>query len=760
MRFAPDYSIYKKRTLLVAGLLSLVVVLIAFLNYQTDDEVNIGVYDYVNVPECADYSGGVISVTEGMGLSSDSVIAEMPTLHVDAGRYTYDLDHQNTDTIYAVVLDGDRELGRFSIPENEINTHITFNTENNLYNLRIRFLYSGKGDATIKRGILYAEGRPFYYDTVLYAALILLAIWLLSYLMIRWDFFHMDPKDKIVFCGITVFLILINYLYYRPFSNNGSDISFHIARMEATYNEMIKGGQLPIVMYTDALHGRGMIGVLYPSLFLIIPALLRMIHISADGAMRVFFIIINITTCGTAYYTSRRLTGSKYKAAYFTVLYGVLLYRVTTITYRYAYGETQAFIFMPLVLLGLYEVTVGDKKKWGILSIGMTGLIQCHVISTIQAAIICSIFGIIFVDKLIFEKRIIQTGLAALFSVLLNLWYIIPFMTYYRSDVDTKTHLSNGDMSYITYFFTDMLRLFPNTSDGGQRHHQMGLVGLWLLALVGLSLYYEMKKAEHTAKDRFAITAVASGLLFMLVASKSFPWMTVMKFEGIYNMAKAIQFSSRFYLGGECLMLIGSCISLGDDISIFTPNPQKRDDMVGVRRVIAIGVLVLAIFQAYAVVDSYIASMDPFVGAKEARYIPDILDGFVDDYVPEGYWDSDEGFPSEPTSPDAEISGYIHDHLNTSFSYLAKTDTYVDVPLVYYIGYEAKQDDGQTLYMEKGDHGCMRVFLSKAEAPCNVVIDYVGSLSWKIAVLISALSALGFLYILIRQRYRLFSHVS
>ena len=735
-----DKTIYSKRIIFATVVFCCFVVGVAFFNYQCDDELYIGVSDYINVPECADYSDGVITVNDSMGLKADTIIAEMPAVHVDSGKYVYDLDHQNDSNIKAVLFDDDIVIGRYEIPADELNTRIEFSSNHNLYNLKISFLYSGTGTATIKRGILYSSNRPFYYDTILYAILIILASVCVSFFLIRVDFLNLSIKEKMCISGGILFLILINYMYFRPFSVVGPDTEYHIARMEATYNEL-RNGQFPIVMYSDALHGRGMVAVMYPYLLLTLPAILRMIHISADGAIRIFFISVNLATCFTSYYSAKRMTRDRIKATYFMMLYCLLLYRITTMTFRFAYGEMQAFIFMPLVVLGLYELLVEDKTRWMILTIGMSGLIQSHIISTLQAVCMCIVFGVVFLDVLLRDKRIIQVILVAVTTLFTNLWYIVPFLTYYRSDLDTETHLANGKMSYITYYITDMLRLFPNTAAGGQRHHQMGLIGLWMIVMVAVAVYILLKEQMYDCRDRFAITALVLGALFIFAATKTFPWSTMEKFEKAYNMATSIQFSSRLYLGGECLLLFGSMIAISDFFNYVRDTDRMPYAKTTFLKIGAIGLLIVAAFQAYSVSDSYLESINPFTDSRVQRFTADIADRFADDYVPEGYWDDDERFPDVPVSPDAEITDYYHHLLDTEFSASSDISTYVDLPLVYYEGYEAYLGDGTSLSIEKGDYGCIRIDLPKVDNE-TVYIKYIGFGYWKYAMIVSIITVM------------------
>ena len=54
-------------------------------------------------------------------------------------------------------------------------------------------------------------------------------------------------------------------------------------------------------------------------------------------------------------------------------LYVFSLYRFTDIYVRGALGEVLAFIFMPVALIGIYEVLWGDEKKWSWLMTGYSG---------------------------------------------------------------------------------------------------------------------------------------------------------------------------------------------------------------------------------------------------------------------------------------------------------------------------------------------------------------------------------------------------
>lgn len=722
----------KRKLIIVSVFLILFVAATAFLNYQTDDELYFGTEDYIDVPEGADYTNGVVTVDDSMGLSEGDVIAETPEIHLDAGGYYLDIDHQSETDLQVVISDGNEEIQRALLPKDALNTRVDFITESNLYNLKISYLYSGQGRATIKRSILYSSSGAFFSDTLIYALFISFAIVILSVVLIKTEFFNAPLKTKLFVSFIVLYLIFINYMYYRPFPLEAEDTRYHLARIEATYNEM-RRGQFPIVLYSDFVQGRGMIGIMYPYLFLFIPAFFRLIRMSPEGALRLFFIFISYATCATSYIAAKKIMKSRYTAAATMMLYGMLIYRITTMTYRYAYGELQAFIFFPLVIWGLYEILIGDQKKWLILSLGMTGLLQCHLLSFLQAVFLCIVFGILFLAGLFREKRIYQVLEAVLATILINLWYIVPFLTYYREDLGVHDHLSWGkDIYGFSYYLTEMLRFFPNTTEG-ETQHKMGLIGIWLVILIGIAVYLQIRQEKRDNTSKFATSLLLSGVVCIFMASKTFPWMTAMKFEQVSKSFEYLQFVGRFYMMGEILVLFGGMITLARHWK--SANYQRRIVFI------LVALVIVAAVQAYSVSDSWLSkNADPFVEVSRYRYTPGIDDTEVEDYVPEGYWFG-EGVEDSPLSPKAEISGYKHDNLHTSFAYNSDEPTYVDIPVLYYKGYVAEDDKGNALMIEKGDNGCIRVVLPACETETLVRVDFSGYSMWKCMGVISFISA-------------------
>ena len=132
----------------------------------------------------------------------------------------------------------------------------------------------------------------------------------------------------------------------------------------------------------------------------------------------------------TAWFCMKRLTGDRYVALTAMLLYCSMPYRISCMYYRYALGELLAIAFIPLVIAGLYEIVYGNKKKWPILTIGISGIIESHILSTLLIVIFCVLMVLACIARIIKDRRWIYLIMAALSAAVLNMGFIVPFLYY------------------------------------------------------------------------------------------------------------------------------------------------------------------------------------------------------------------------------------------------------------------------------------------------------------------------------------------
>ena len=216
----------------------------------------------------------------------------------------------------------------------------------------------------------------------------------------------MDFLDKIVSKRKNIFITLITLtiissitLFLIPNMSRGHDLFFHLSRISAIKDNLnlgIVGGYI----YPNYLGGYGYGNPLfYPDLFLYIPAFFSYLGLNLITSYKVFIFIINFVSIYTMFFTVKQITKNKKCALISSVVYGFSAYRLVDVFTRAALGESLAFIFGPLVILGIYEIIYDDYKKFYILVIGMSGLIFSHLISTYMIGITLVILCIINVKN-------------------------------------------------------------------------------------------------------------------------------------------------------------------------------------------------------------------------------------------------------------------------------------------------------------------------------------------------------------------------
>lgn len=272
-------------------------------------------------------------------------------------------------------------------------------------------------------------------------------------------------KNKIIFLLIVVLLtIFACYPYLNHLTLWGHDISFHLNRIIGI-SEGIKSGDFPVFINSKLIDGMGYsTAIFYPEILLYIPAFLNLIGFGIGASYKLFIIFITFCTFISMYYAVNKIFQKKEIATLASLLYTFSLYRLYDVFIRAALGEIISFVFLPIVILGIYELIFRDKNKWYILALGLFGLSCSHVISlflSVLLIITLCIFNIkhLFKDKLRIKKILI----CGVFSIVLCCNIYLPML---EQIIDTKYRFSVGKSAYelsdntakVTEIFIDNLK--------------------------------------------------------------------------------------------------------------------------------------------------------------------------------------------------------------------------------------------------------------------------------------------------------------
>lgn len=325
--------------------------------------------------------------------------------------------------------------------------------------------------------------------------------------------------------------LLTNYCLY------GTELYYQLNRIESLCNSL-QGGQLAI--------REG-------SLFLLLPAVLRMLGVSVQNAYKTLLMLTNIATVVIAYYSFHKIFKDKVIGILGSIFCSWAPYRFSIMYCSASLGESIAFAFFPLILLGLYDIYTSEagakiaNRTWITLAIGYTCIIQANVLSFLLVAGFTVLVCVVRLKKT-FK---VQTLLALLkgvvaFSVV-NSWYLLILAKGIAAGTgSTKFYIGSFIQEkgvylahyFLTFFYGGQGESFKDSGMQGSAPLGIGFV-LTVCMLVYLWMHfvgkYKGNKTESTWS--FAGTMTIVGVILMMLSTNSFPWDYLRVFNGLFAFA-------------------------------------------------------------------------------------------------------------------------------------------------------------------------------------------------------------------------------
>ena len=211
------------------------------------------------------------------------------------------------------------------------------------------------------------------------------------------------------------------------------DLPFHLNRIQSLANSIKSGNYFPMI-YGSALNNYGYAnGIFYPQLMLYVPALLVCAGMKVIPAYLAYAFIINFAGCFVAYYSCKwtlikisdylSLNDNQYKIDFgkitkfsniFSILYVTNGYKIFNLV-KGSIGQFTGITFFPIVIVGVLEIfmsslnykenkdtsaNIQKHTKWWILTLGMTLLLNCHILSVFLAVIFIGTICLINISKI------------------------------------------------------------------------------------------------------------------------------------------------------------------------------------------------------------------------------------------------------------------------------------------------------------------------------------------------------------------------
>lgn len=319
-----------------------------------------------------------------------------------------------------------------------------------------------------------------------------------------------------------IFLLLVflsSLLVIDPFLHSGifraHDMPSNLTYFGAFYSSLLEGNIFPRWGGNIAnLYGSPTIMFFYPMSYYL-TSIFRLFGFSLIDSTKLF-IFVSFILSAIFFYSWIKNHVSHLLALMGGVLYVYAPYRITDIYSRASIAENTAFVFIPLVSLGIYKIhkspSVGNVL---FLSIAIALLILSHPFMLIVFLPFYILYNFCFKMTL---NKILKLGFACLWAFLITAFYVIPLL------VENKyTHYDMSPFRGVDYheqFLSIKKLLLPqwNFIDiYGTLEYQTYQIGLLQIALfiIGLSIYaiFLRKVSKNTTLKKLINLSIISTLL-------------------------------------------------------------------------------------------------------------------------------------------------------------------------------------------------------------------------------------------------------
>ena len=529
---------------------------------------------------------------------------------------------------------------------------------------------------------------------------------------------------------------------------SGHDLYFHLARIRGIA-EALMTGEFPVKMQPEWFNGYGYpVSVFYGDILLYIPAILYIFSIPLEFCYKIYVLLINLGTVLISYFCFKRICKDKYIGVACTAVYTLSVIRIINIYLRAAVGEYSAAMFLPLIALAIWEILTSDikgaayNKNSLLLCLGMTGVIQTHVISLEMTGIFL-ILVCLFNFKAIMRKETFRVLIkSALMTIAVNIGFLIPSIDYSRESLQI---FSEKDSYGIQAYGLSLYELFSiNTTGigqalptsaglGGRLPVSLGLAVLFALLLAVRVITGSRGMSEKAGKELLQLWGFA-GIAWWL-STYYFPWNYLADIKFIQNIVASIQFPWRFIT----ISMVFAGMALG-----LTLLKLKNELEKAYMNFILTGLCIISACQGLQNIDMIERNMDG-LAVYDGEEVMDM--GIALEYVYTGTDIEEVMGDNRVHSENADVREISRDGNNMKLSYISEENAFLEFPIFAYPYYQCRDPvTGEEFVIEKGlTNNRIRI-----QVPANyegvVEVAFVQPWYWRAAEIVSFAALIAVLW--------------
>lgn len=731
------------------------VILATFLGYIYEKGRG---YDSLDMRvDVKDFSSDYISYDNGWYIDSNMVdvgddepinVLYGPFITLPKGEYTLVMDYECEEDQEARPYSSSKNdyivANPVNLDKNLCSRTYCFRTKEQIDEFEILTYYNGEGVFRINNVRLYSNLNGYKKS-----------LFLIVCLFIIFDVCIFNKEQIINHKKETVLLTAITILVSMPLFMDGmvypvGDTDFHLMRIEGIYNELLLG-HIPARIQSVWGSGNGYpVSVFYGDILLYIPAFLRLMGFTVTFAYAAFVFFINVITVLISFFSFKTIVRNINLSLLMTLTYVTATYRMVGIYKAGIVGTYSAMCFLPMAAAAIFLIYTDEEKMIKpnlryamILAVAMTGIITAHSLSTVMAIEVLLLFCLLEIRKTIRPRTILTLLSSILFSGVLSMYYIIPFLDYYFN-VDTVISCNSDSIHHIQSGGVYLFQLFAFYQDPYETSTEkipgmpfivvfVAIVLLWIFGVI----------KDHDIK----VLTVLSGII-MLVSTNLFPWDWLAYHSKIVNFLAQVQFSMR-YLVFACItltVLMGLLLDRIGTMKLIRDPSRYNVLLIGTATMALIGVIVFYGQLAehatiYNVVDGTEIPNDTRIGGE---YVRVGTDGEPIHYIRKTV---------ESVNADVEVLSREGWTLDMDV-HTEESPGLIKTPFTNYKGYQAFDSEGNHFDIIDDEY-CKTAFIVPGNYNGLIKVTFVEPWYWRASEIVSLVAWLGLIcYVIVCMRKR------
>ena len=662
-----------------------------------------------------------LTFPEGMERSGEpcGAINEGPALTLQAGWYTLSWEIE-TDGANAIELTSTNGAAispaHIVLTPGENGGTVRFHALDPVYNLQVLVRFDEGSFIRVNRVSLVGDANT---DRLFLCLFALAGIALLNVLHAG-GWLTPRRRGELILIGLAVLIAVVPTL--KDNLGCGYDSAFHLDRL-LNMLDALRSGQFPARLGAYSQNRFGAVtSSFYPELFLYIPAAMMLANASLNFSVHVFLILITLATAINMRFCAGRLLKSSNAGVLASILFTLCAYRLMDVYTRFSLGEVLAMAFLPLFVLGLYEVVLGDRRRWKLLALSGMAIYQSHLITAALCGLAAVAVCAVFIVRIVRERRLGAILLSALSALGLCLYALIPMLTNSLSGVSTSMM-----PRWTTEHLLAPAQLLLTTgshgsalSDGTLSSDSL-VIGLPLLIGAATALYAAVTREKREREDWFALLMVAVGTGTALMTTTLCPWTRLERLTG--GLIAYIQFPWRL------LMVTSLCFALTGGYGLSRLF-DSQDTAVQMATLALCAALAMPMLTQETCKDGYL----------EAGHVP-AWDQVFEDYTLAGTVISGTRDTAVYTRGDVVLEDYEKFGTSVTAQVESAAGGAVDLPLVAFEGYEAKLC-GETVAIARGENNRIAVNIP-AGTQGELAVRFAGRGIWRVGEAVSVTTALA-----------------